>query len=161
MKRLAAMYRRGLAGPADPVKAFELVLEAASLNDPSAQSELASLYLKGEGVQESREKAKFWLEKAAGNGYVLANILLAEMFSDSKATPEEKKLAEEYLKKAESQSSPQNLYTISYAMPEGPDYRKIPKKLPTGQSWLRKRENPMQPIGLAGIYGKKARFLRR
>ena len=155
MKRLAAMYRRGLAGPADPVKAFELVLEAASLNDPSAQSELASLYLKGEGVQESREKAKFWLEKAAGNGYVLANILLAEMFSDTKATPEEKKLAEEYLKKAESQSSPQNLYTISYAYARGARLPKNPEKAAYWAKLAAERGEPNAAYWLGGYFWQK------
>ncbi len=155
MKRLAAMYRRGLLGSADPIKAFELVLEAASLNDPSAQSELASLYLKGEGVLQSREKAKIWLEKASGNGYVLANILLAEMLSTENATPEEKKLAEEYLKKAQMQSSPQNLYTISYAYARG---ARLPKSSEKAAYWAKlaaERGEPNAAYWLGGYLWQK------
>lgn len=155
MKRLAAMYRRGLIGTADPVKAFELVLEAASLNDPSAQSELASLYLKGEGVLQSREKAKMWLEKSAGNGYVLANILLAEMLSDEQATPEEKQLAEEYLKKAETQSSPQNLYTISYAYARGARLPKNPEKAAYWAKLAAERGEPNAAYWLGGYLWQK------
>lgn len=40
----------------------------ANNNNVDAQSMLASLYLKGQGVEADRDQAIYWFEKAAKNG---------------------------------------------------------------------------------------------
>lgn len=49
-------------------KTFNLMTRLAENDNVDAQSMLASLYLKGQGVDADKEQALFWYEKAAKQG---------------------------------------------------------------------------------------------
>lgn len=54
-------------------------LENARAGDPEAQYEVGIMYLKGQGVEQDRDRAIEWLKAAAASGYSLADSKLARI----------------------------------------------------------------------------------
>lgn len=58
---MGIMYRMGQGVDKDPVKAFELLRQAADAGRPLAQHHLASMYLTGEGTTKDASQALLWI----------------------------------------------------------------------------------------------------
>ena len=73
----------GLIAPLEANEMWEAVfnghLENARAGDPEAQYEVGIMYLKGQGVEQDRQKAVEWLKAAAASGYPLADGKLARI----------------------------------------------------------------------------------
>lgn len=54
-------------------------LQNAKAGDPEAQYEVGIMYLKGQGVEQDRDKAFEWLKASAASGYALAESKLARI----------------------------------------------------------------------------------
>ena len=65
----------------DPITQSDIatLTKAAEQGNADAQHDLGVCYIKGEGVEEDFEQAKFWLEKAAAQGHSDAQELLSEL----------------------------------------------------------------------------------
>src|ERR1700741_1872020 len=83
----------GIASPAAALKravslieqekyaaAFPLLTRPAKAGIPDAQYRVARAYLEGAGVPQSQAEGVRWLERAAGQGSVEAQVLLAALF---------------------------------------------------------------------------------
>lgn len=80
--RLGDYYRDG-AGTvlaADPERAYRLYALAASHGHPGAQYGLATMYLKGLGLNRNPAQGVKWLKLAAGKRYVPAQVLLGDLY---------------------------------------------------------------------------------
>lgn len=64
--------------PPDPEAAFEYAEAAACRGDCPSMVALARYYAKGQGTPKNDSLAYHWLEKAASQSYILAQVLLAE-----------------------------------------------------------------------------------
>ncbi len=58
---------------------FKEHLENAKAGEADAQYELGIMYLKGQGVEQDRDKAVKWLQAAAKSGYSLADVKLTRI----------------------------------------------------------------------------------
>lgn len=68
---------------------LEQVLQFSNKGDAKSQVVLGSMYLVGDGVEKSKEKALFWLEKSAQQNFTEAKVLLADIYSESEETKKE------------------------------------------------------------------------
>ncbi len=75
--------------PADPKAAFRYAAQAAQLGDRPSMVALARYYANGQGTSKSDSLAYLWLEKAASQGYIPAQILLAEWYLERWHMPEQ------------------------------------------------------------------------
>ena len=77
----AAAVRRGvrLQEQSDVAGAFALLSRAARAGIPEAEFRVGRCYLEGTGVPPSRADGVRWVERAATNGYVEAQALLATL----------------------------------------------------------------------------------
>ena len=66
----------------DTVNAFKSFQKASELGDSQAQTSLAIMYEKGEGVPQDYNKAIYWYQKAADQGNVYAQNNLAVMYEN-------------------------------------------------------------------------------
>src|SRR5580658_37737 len=74
LRRAARLTDRG-----DRKSAFPLLVRAARAGIPEAEFRIGRCYLEGAGVPPSRGNGVRWLEKAATQGYVEAQALLATL----------------------------------------------------------------------------------
>ncbi len=75
-------------------------------NDAKAQYELGNTYLETKtGVKPNWIKAKFWLEKAATNNFVEAQLLLAKAYQEGEVTEKNTSLATLYYNQAARQNN--------------------------------------------------------
>lgn len=65
MVGLANLYSRGDGINKDPQKALEIRKKAASLGNKEAMKDIAFMYEHGLGVEENKETAKLWEDKAS------------------------------------------------------------------------------------------------
>ena len=67
---LAELYDKGCCKsiPQNSIRSFELYSLASDQGFASAQYNLGRLYFHGQGVQQSYEKSRRWMEKAAAQG---------------------------------------------------------------------------------------------
>src|SRR5665213_1403646 len=80
MRNLGMMLRKGLGTPKDPAQAEEIYLRAAEAGLPTAQADLADMYLKGEVGPPSLERALPLLEAAAAANHPVAQFQLGELY---------------------------------------------------------------------------------
>jgi len=74
---LARLYATGQGVPKDEQKAFQLYLYAATNGIAEAQYAIALMYSDEQGpfnVEDAQQKALFWAEKAASQGYKQAEF---------------------------------------------------------------------------------------
>jgi uncharacterized protein len=80
---LLALLSIGLNAPLAANEMWEALFKEhmanAKAGDAEAQYELGIMYLKGQGVEQDREKAREWLTAAAASGYSLAEGKLARI----------------------------------------------------------------------------------
>src|SRR4051812_12180010 len=77
----AAALKRGLQlqEGGDAKDAFAMLSKAAKAGVPEAEFRVGRCYLEGAGVPPSRIDGVRWIERAAGNGYIEAQALLATL----------------------------------------------------------------------------------
>jgi uncharacterized protein len=80
MRNLGMMLRKGQGTAKDPAKAEEIYLRAAEAGLPTAQADLADMYLKGEVGPPSLERALPLLEAAAAANHPVAQYQLGELY---------------------------------------------------------------------------------
>lgn len=84
----------------DPVKAFEMLTEAAATGHARAEDELGESYFYGRGVDTDYEKAAYWYERAARKGVVTAQYNFGYCLRYGEGVEKNPALAAEWLKKA-------------------------------------------------------------
>jgi TPR repeat protein len=80
MRNLGMMLRKGQGTEKDPAKAEEIYLRAAEAGLPTAQADLADMYLKGEVGPPSLERALPLLQAAAAANHPVAQYQLGELY---------------------------------------------------------------------------------
>src|SRR5882724_779239 len=80
MRNLGMMLRKGQGTPKDPAKAEEIYLRAAEVGMPTAQADLADMYLKGELGAPDLGRALPLLAKAAAANHPGAQYQLGEFY---------------------------------------------------------------------------------
>jgi TPR repeat protein len=70
----------------DYATALKLIEPLAEAGDPRAQTQLATLYYHGQGVNESDAQAVVWYDRAARQGHLPAQYLLGNMYAYGHAT---------------------------------------------------------------------------
>jgi hypothetical protein len=80
MRNLGMMLRKGQGTPKDPDKAEEVYLRASEAGLPTAQADLADMYLKGELGAPDLRRALPLLEAAAAANHPVAQFQLAQFY---------------------------------------------------------------------------------
>jgi TPR repeat protein len=80
MRNLAMMLRKGVGTQKDPKQAEELYLRAAQAGLPTAQADLADMYLKGELGPPDLARALPLLEAAAAANHPIAQYQLGQFY---------------------------------------------------------------------------------
>jgi hypothetical protein len=80
MRNLGMMLRKGQGTPKDPDKAEEVYLRAAEAGLPTAQADLADMYLKGELGAPDLHRALPLLEAAAAANHPVAQFQLGQFY---------------------------------------------------------------------------------
>jgi uncharacterized protein len=80
MRNLGMMLRKGQGTEKDPAKAEEIYLRAAEAGLPTAQADLADMYLKGELGPPDMRKALPLLEAAAAANHPVAQFQLGQFY---------------------------------------------------------------------------------
>jgi TPR repeat protein len=80
MRNLGMMLRKGQGTAKDPALAEEIYLRAAEAGLPTAQADLADMYLKGELGPPSLERALPLLQAAAAANHPVAQFQLGEFY---------------------------------------------------------------------------------
>jgi TPR repeat protein len=80
MRNLGMMLRKGQGTARDPALAEEIYLRAAEAGLPTAQADLADMYLKGELGPPSLERALPLLQAAAAANHPVAQFQLGEFY---------------------------------------------------------------------------------
>jgi hypothetical protein len=75
---------------------YNEVIVLANGNDVDSQYDLAIMYYHGHGIDEDRDKAVYWLIKAANNNYPIAQYDLAEIYAEGILAPYDPVKAEHY-----------------------------------------------------------------
>ena len=81
----------------------KLLEQAASLDHPHAQYNLAVMYQKGDGVIENANKALFWYEKAASANLAIAQYNLGMLYFEGAVVEKDEEKARELWQKAADQ----------------------------------------------------------
>ena len=80
MRNLGMMLRKGQGTPQDPKKAEEILLRASEAGLPTAQADLADMYLKGELGPPDLKRALPLLEAAAAGNHPVAQYQLGQFY---------------------------------------------------------------------------------
>jgi TPR repeat protein len=80
MRNLGMMLRKGQGTAKDPEMAEEIYLRASEAGLPTAQADLADMYLKGEAGPPSLERAVPLLEAAAAANHPVAQFQLGQLY---------------------------------------------------------------------------------
>jgi len=106
MRNVALMKRRGQGTARDPQGAMQYLKEAADAGLPTAEADLADMYLKGEAGPPDPESALPWLEAAAKANHPFAQFQLAELYERGQVVPRDVAKAEELYGEAAARGVP-------------------------------------------------------
>ncbi|MDO9629802.1 MAG: tetratricopeptide repeat protein [Acholeplasmataceae bacterium] len=81
----------------------KLLEQAAALDHPHAQYNLAVMYQKGDGVPQNMQKSFFWYEKAAGANLAIAQYNLGMIYFEGSIVEKDEAKAKELWQKAADQ----------------------------------------------------------
>ncbi len=102
-----ALYHLAMILIRQPEKDYEtiakLLEQAAAQDHPNAQYNLAVMYQKGDGVEQSNQKALFWYEKAASKNLAIAQYNLGMIYFEGKLVEKDEAKAKELWQKAADQ----------------------------------------------------------
>lgn len=142
----AAQFQMGLmaerSGPENIGEAVVFYLAAAKQGFALAQSNLASLYARGEGVPQDDTKAAEWSLLAARQGNALSQFRLGSMYAAGRGVPKDLGKAAEWLEKAALQgvANAQAHLGALYLAGQG-----VGKDETKGMYWIRKAAELGQP----------------
>jgi len=88
-------YQRGMF-----VTALDKALTRAGEGDSAAQTLVAEMMMKGQGVKRDAKTAAFWYQKAAAGGDPSAMFQYAMLLMSGRDVPRDKKQADDYMRKA-------------------------------------------------------------
>jgi hypothetical protein len=167
--------RRGvrLADQGETKRAFPLLVRAASGGIAEAEFRVGRCYLEGVGVPPSRSQGARWLERAANQGYVEAQALLATLFihglaadagdghlgaanlfaADTTVAPDYA-AAERWARRAADGGSADGQALLAFILTSGPEDRRNPDE---ALEWYRKSAAAGCPQGHLGYALSMAR----
>jgi TPR repeat protein len=94
LRNVALMERKGLGTDKDPQAALNDYLEAANDGLPTAQADLAEMYLNGEAGPPDPKAALPWLERAVAANHPMAQFHLAQLYEQGEVVPKDMHMAE-------------------------------------------------------------------
>ncbi|MEP4034939.1 caspase family protein [Pseudophaeobacter sp.] len=108
---------------------------AAAAQDPMAQTNLALMYRKGQGVSQSDQRAVTHLRRAANQGYPIAETQLGWMYEKGRAVPQDDALAVSWYRKAANRDHPRAQYNLAWMYENG---RGVSQSYSRAYSWYQK-----------------------
>ena len=159
-----AQFQMGLtlerSAPENIGEAVQYYLAAAKQGFALAQSNLASLYARGEGVPQDDAKAVEWSLLAANQGNALSQFRLGSMYAAGRGVPKDMVKAADWLEKASLQgvAVAQAHLGALYLSGQG-----LPRNEERGMFWIRKAAELGQPeavkiLAAASAEGKVAKL---
>jgi TPR repeat protein len=112
--------------------------ENAEKGDINAQASLASDYLKGDGVKRSRQKARFWAEKAARKGHPKALVVMGLSFIQTKPEKRDFAKARQFFETAAKTQYPSAQFNLAVMHERGDG---VPKNLERARELYEKAAN--------------------
>lgn len=113
------------------LSAFKLALPRAESGDPAAQTLIAELYDKGQGVALDRRKAASWYQFAAKAGNREAQFAYANILAKGKTIPLDKEGAGKYMQKAADAGHHKAQFNFAQMIINSrPNYKGFVKALP-------------------------------
>lgn len=119
----------------DPKKAFYWFKRAANKNDLLSRMYVASAYLHGYGVKQSKDMARRYITRAAQQDNALAQYQLAEIFLASKRSKSQR-LGISWLKKAAKQGNQRAQYKLAMLYRDGAD--RLARSPEKAEEWIGK-----------------------
>ncbi len=93
-----------LSAQAQESSGNDVVQQAAEQGDANAQAKLGAMYLLGyDGIEKDEEKAAEWMLKAANQGVVDAQVVIAAMYDRGMGVKNDVKMATKWYEKAAAQ----------------------------------------------------------
>ena len=118
--KIGVCYKLGLAGFTQSYEdAGKWYMKAAVQGFDKAQSNLAFLYLYGEGGEQDSKKAVEWFSKAAEQGNAIAQFQLAWCYSDGNGIDQDLEKAVEWFSKAAEQGHSNAQLDLGYSYEYG------------------------------------------
>ncbi|SDR97312.1 hypothetical protein SAMN05216198_0886 [Halopseudomonas litoralis] len=114
---LAQLYQRGQGTQTDTIKALALIKEAADRGLAAAQYQAGMAYLDGVGTEIDPPAAQHWLERAAGQDDVAAQLQLADIHFNDRGAGQAG--ARQWLLRAASQGSATAQYRLGASYMDG------------------------------------------
>lgn len=108
---------------------------AAAAQDPMAQTNLALMYRKGQGVTQDDQIAVSLLKRAADQGYPIAETQLGWMYEKGRAVPQDDALAVFWYRKAANRDHPRAQYNLAWMYEKG---RGVSQSYSRAFSWYQK-----------------------
>ena len=136
----------------DTVNAFKSFQKASELGDSQAQTSLAIMYEKGEGVPQDYSQALYWYKKAAEQGDSYAQNNLAIMYENERGVSQDYSKAIYWYQKAADQGNVYAQNNLAYMYENG---RGIPQDYSKAIYWYQKAAEqgfPQAQINLAMMY---------
>lgn len=96
-------------------EAFRAWLPLAERGFPEMQTNIALMYLRGEGAGTDLGKAIAWLRKAANNNDATGQVYLGRVYDDGIGVEKDRKQAAEWYAKAASQGDTEGLFNLGSA----------------------------------------------
>jgi uncharacterized protein len=142
----AAQFQMGLTlergGPENIKDAVTFYVAAAQQGFALAQSNLAALYLRGEGVPLDEAKAVEWSLLAARQGNALSQFRLGSLYAAGRGVPKDMAKAVEWLDKAAQQGVANAQAHLGAVLLAG---QGVPRNEERGMFWIRKAAEMGQP----------------
>ena len=106
MRNEGLMLRKGLGTAKDPRAAEDILERAAEAGLPTAQYDLAEMYLNGEVGDPDPEAALPWLKRAAASHHPMAEFRLGQMLEEGKLLDKDIKAARAFYGEAAAAGVP-------------------------------------------------------
>ncbi|HMH65300.1 MAG TPA: tetratricopeptide repeat protein [Rhizomicrobium sp.] len=145
MRNLGMMLRKGQGTAKDPAMAEEIYLRAAEAGLPTAQADLADMYLKGEVGPPSLERALPLLQAAAAANHPMAQYQLGEFYETGAPplVPQNLEVARQLYASAARRGMPEAAARSAFLGP--PAVQKFEAVPPAGQSATQSTLAPPPP----------------
>lgn len=137
-------FKTGLDEP-DPEKRFAIFLKAAEQGYAEAQSDIGTMYYKGQGVTRDYKEAVKWRRKAAEQGYAEAELALGAMYILGRGVTQDFKEAAKWFRKAAEQGNAEAQYNLGLMYYKGQEATRAYKEF---VKWYRRAAE----LGLAGVF---------
>ncbi|WP_417713484.1 caspase family protein [Pseudophaeobacter arcticus] len=119
----------------DLQQALSYYRTASAAQDPMAQTNLALMYRRGQGVTQDDQIAVGLLKRAADQGYPIAETQLGWMYEKGRAVPQDDALAVFWYRKAANRDHPRAQYNLAWMYENG---RGVSQSYSRAFSWYQK-----------------------